>query len=42
MINLEDEIIKEQKLGYVLVQYNKDELRQIQRSIFINNISIGR
>lgn len=41
MINLEDEIIKEQKLGYVLVQYNKDELRQIQRSIFINNISIG-
>lgn len=41
MINLDDEVIEEQTLGYVLVQYNKDELRQIQRSIFFNNISIG-
>jgi len=41
MINLDDEVIEEQKLGYVLVQYNKDELRQIQRSIFINNITTG-
>ncbi|MCW8879661.1 MAG: ATP-binding protein [Kangiellaceae bacterium] len=30
-----------QLLGYVLVEYNKQELRQIQNSIFINNVSIG-
>jgi len=41
MINLDDEVIKEQKLGYVLVQYNKEALHQIQRSIFINNITTG-
>lgn len=41
VINLDDEVIKEQKLGYVLVQYNKKALRQIQRSIFINNITTG-
>lgn len=41
MINLDEEVIREQKVGYVLVQYSKDELHQIQRSIFINNISIG-
>lgn len=41
MVNLEDEVIQEQTLGYVLVQYNKDALHQIQRSIFINNIFTG-
>ena len=41
MINLDDEVIEEQTLGYVLVQYNKEELHQIQRSIFINNITTG-
>lgn len=41
MINLEDEVLKEEKLGYVLVQYNKSALHQIQYSIFINNIVIG-
>lgn len=39
--NFDDEIIKEELLGYVLVQYNKEALHQIQRSIFINNIFIG-
>ncbi|MCI2284640.1 hypothetical protein L3081_16145 [Colwellia sp. MSW7] len=41
MINPDDEVIEEKTLGYVLVQYNKDELHQIQRSIFISNIAIG-
>lgn len=41
MINLDDEVIKQQTLGYVLVQYNKAILHQIQRSIFINNITTG-
>jgi len=41
MINLDDEIIEQQTLGYVLVQYNKEALYQIQRSIFINNITTG-
>ncbi|MBL4909698.1 MAG: hypothetical protein JKX78_06685 [Alteromonadaceae bacterium] len=30
-----------QQLGYVLVEYSKQELHQIQRSIFINNVVIG-
>ena len=41
MINLDDEVIKQQTLGYVLVQYNKKALRQIQRTMFINNIVTG-
>ena len=41
MINLDDEIIEQQTLGYVLVQFSKEELHQIQRSIFINNVSTG-
>ncbi|NQY86411.1 MAG: hypothetical protein HRT51_01470 [Colwellia sp.] len=41
MINLDDEVIQQQILGYVLVEYNKEALRQIQRNMFINNISIG-
>ena len=41
MIDLDDEIIEQQTLGYVLVQYNKEALRQIQRTIFINNITTG-
>ena len=41
VIDLNDEIIKQKKLGYVLVQYNKTALRQIQLTIFINNIVIG-
>jgi len=41
MVNLDDEVIKQQTLGYVLVQYNKEALHQIQRSIFINNITTG-
>ena len=31
----------EQQLGYVLVEYNKQALKAIQRSIFINNAVIG-
>lgn len=41
VINPDDEVIEQQVLGYVLVQYNKAALRQIQRTIFINNIAIG-
>ena len=41
MLNLDDEELKEQLLGYVLVQYNKVALRKIQRTMFINNIAIG-
>lgn len=41
MIDLNDEVIKQQILGYVLVRYNKTALRQIQRTIFVNNIVIG-
>jgi signal transduction histidine kinase len=41
MINLDDEVIEQQTLGYVLVQFSKEELHQIQLSIFINNISTG-
>ena len=41
IINLDDEVIEQQILGYVLVQYNKEALRQIQRTIFVNNITIG-
>lgn len=41
MINLDDEMIKQQVLGYVLVQYNKDALHQIQKTMFINNITMG-
>jgi len=32
---------KSQLLGFVLVEYSKQELHQIQQSIFINNIVIG-
>lgn len=41
MLNLDDETVNEQKLGYVLVQHSKEALREIQRSIFVNNISTG-
>jgi signal transduction histidine kinase len=41
MLDLDDEIIKQKTLGYVLVQYNKEALHQIQRTIFINNITTG-
>jgi len=42
MINLDDEASKQQKiLGYVLVQYNKKSLHQIQQTMFINNITMG-
>lgn len=41
MINPDDEVTEQQILGYVLVQYNKEGLRQIQRTIFVNNITIG-
>jgi signal transduction histidine kinase len=41
MLDLNDEIIKQKTLGYVLVQYNKDALHQIQRTIFTNNITTG-
>ena len=41
MINPHDEITKEETLGYVIIKYNKSTLHQIQRTIFINNLSIG-
>jgi hypothetical protein len=41
MINPDDEVIKQQILGYVLVQYNKETLRQIQQTMFLNNITMG-
>lgn len=41
LLNLEEESFDEKTLGYVLLQYNKYELNEIQRSIFVNNISIG-
>ena len=41
MVNLDDEIIQNQILGYVLVQYNKKALRQIQQTMFLNNIFTG-
>jgi signal transduction histidine kinase len=41
MINLDEEIIEQRLLGYVLVQYSKEALHQIQRTIFVNNTIIG-
>jgi len=41
MIDPDDEVTKQQTLGYVVIKYNKSALHQIQRTIFINNLSIG-
>jgi len=41
LVDPNDENIEQQKLGYVFVKYDKSSLRQIQRSIFINNIVIA-
>jgi signal transduction histidine kinase len=41
MVNFDDEVTKQLTLGYVLVQYNKEALRQIQQTMFLNNISTG-
>ncbi len=38
MVDPNDEVIKKEIIGYVFVEYNKKALKQIQRSIFINNI----
>ena len=37
----DEESLEKQLIGYVLVEYDKQELFEIQRSIFINNITIG-
>ncbi|TQV77055.1 hypothetical protein FLL45_03630 [Aliikangiella marina] len=37
----DQEQLERQFLGFVLVEYNKNELAQIQQSIFVNNILIG-
>lgn len=36
-----DEEITQQLVGYVLLEYNKGELVEVQQSIFMNNIVIG-
>jgi len=41
MVDPDDENVEKQTLGYVLIEFNKDALHQVQRSIFINNLSIG-
>ena len=41
MVDPNDESVESQLLGYVLVEYNKQALHVIQRSIFINNFVIG-
>ena len=41
MVDPNDENLEMQTLGYVLIEFNKDALHQVQRSIFINNLSIG-
>jgi len=40
-VDPEEEIQQSEVLGYVLVDFNKNELHQIQQSIFINNLLIG-
>ncbi len=37
----EDKVDGGTLLGYVLIEYNKDRLHRLQRSMFINNLSIG-
>ncbi len=41
IVDPEDENQQTEVLGYVLVEFNKNELHQIQQSIFINNLFIG-
>jgi two-component system, NarL family, sensor histidine kinase BarA len=41
MFDPNDDSLQTQNLGLVLITYNKYELQQIQRSIFINNLFIG-
>jgi len=41
MVDPSDEETERQVLGYVYVEYDKHALREIQQSIFINNILIG-
>ncbi len=36
-----EEVLQKQIIGFVIVEYNKNELYQIQSSIFINNIVTG-
>ncbi|TQV84566.1 sensor histidine kinase [Aliikangiella coralliicola] len=37
----DEETVEEQLIGHVLVDYDKHSLREIQQSIFVNNIVIG-
>jgi len=41
MVDPDEESLEAQTIGYVLVEYDKHGLHQIQNSIFINNIVIG-
>lgn len=41
IVDPEGETQQSEVLGYVLVEFNKNELHQIQQSIFINNLLIG-
>ena len=41
MVEPDDESQEKKKIGYVVVEYDKQSLHQIQRSIFISNMTIG-
>lgn len=41
MVNPNEEVVEQEVLGHVIIKYNKSTLQQIQRTIFINNLSIG-
>ncbi len=41
MVNPSEEVAQQEVLGHVIIKYNKSTLQKIQRTIFINNLSIG-
>jgi len=41
MIDPDDEVAEQQTLGFVIIKYNKSAMTQIQRTIFINNLTTG-
>jgi len=41
LLDPSDEELQQQTLGYVLIEYDKQALQQIQQDIFINNIGTG-
>ena len=41
LIDPDEEAIENKVLGHVIIKYNKTTLHEIQRTIFINNLSIG-